>query len=94
LEVVFLFFYAVRLLPEKPRFVGKLAIMTVAASAILYLASLPENPVIKAAVFTVTLILFGLVSWWWGLKQSERVFLAGAATGASAKIRTNCLPPG
>jgi|SRR5579862_9203314 len=89
LEGIFLFFYSHRLLPRKPKLLGKVAIATAAAMAVLYLAAVPEKLMVKAIFFTIALVAFGLTSWWWGLKHNERVFLMGTATGASAKIPTN-----
>lgn len=89
LEGVFLFFYSVRLLPQRPKFLGKLAIAMAASMALLYLAMVPEQPLVRGIVFAITVVAFGLASWWWGLKHSERSFLMGAASRASAKISTN-----
>jgi O-antigen/teichoic acid export membrane protein len=73
LEGVFLFLYASRLVPLRPRFVGKLGLAMVGGPLVLYLATLPETLVIKAAFLSLGLLVLGFVSWF-QLTPEERAF--------------------
>jgi len=89
LEAVLLFAYSRRLLPQKPKFLPKLGMTAAGGLAVLYLASLPQTLTMKAAFLAVSLLVFGLAGWSWGLGPGERVFLAGTRTEAPVKIHTN-----
>jgi O-antigen/teichoic acid export membrane protein len=89
LDAVVYFFFSHRLLPQKPKFLPKLGIATAGGLAVLYLASLPASLVIRAAFLGVSLLVFGLAGWFWGLGPGERVFLAGNRTEPPVKVYTN-----
>jgi O-antigen/teichoic acid export membrane protein len=89
LEAVLLFAYSRRLIPQKPKFLSKLGMTAAGGLAVLYLASLPQTLTMKAAFLAVSLLVFGLAGWSWGLGPGERVFLVGTRAEAPVKIHTN-----
>jgi O-antigen/teichoic acid export membrane protein len=85
-EAFLLFFYSLRLLPEKPKFLPKLGIAAVVGLAVLYTASLLHGVATKTAFLSAVLGIFGLAGWFWGLGPSERVFLVGTRAQGPIKV--------
>jgi O-antigen/teichoic acid export membrane protein len=87
IDAIILFACSHRLLPHKPGFLWKLGMAMTGVFAALGLALIPETLLMKAAFLGVSLLVFAVVVWRWGLGPSERVFLAGARS--EVPVQTN-----
>ncbi|HMF89077.1 MAG TPA: CmcI family methyltransferase [Candidatus Angelobacter sp.] len=87
LDALLLFFFAHRLLPGRPKFLAKVGAATAAAGCFVYFGTLPLNLLPKLLFLALSLLVFGLVSWFWVVELSERDFLFRVAQGASGRAR-------
>jgi O-antigen/teichoic acid export membrane protein len=90
-DAVLLFFFAHRLLPHKPRFLPKLAATVAAGLLALCAATLPETLAMKAGFLTLSLLVFGLASWFWVLGPEERALVLRARGSTSVNTRTSSM---
>jgi O-antigen/teichoic acid export membrane protein len=69
-----LFLIAGRFLPSKPRSATRTKMLATAATATLFLAALPHDPVTKMAFLFATILVFVSVTWFLILTPEERSF--------------------
>jgi len=86
LDAAVLFLFARQILPRNVIFLTKLT--TTAAVGLLwfYLAILPQSLSAKILFLLLSLFIYGLAGWIWGLDTSERVFLLRARTRGQSTI--------
>jgi O-antigen/teichoic acid export membrane protein len=89
IDAFLLFYFSYGLLPQKPKFLKKLGFIAAGGTAILYLATLPANFLIRSIFLLGSLVAFGVISWSWGLAPSERVYLVGSRVGALIRFHPN-----
>jgi O-antigen/teichoic acid export membrane protein len=75
MDAAVLFYFCHRLLPHKPGFLSKLGSAVVTGLLVTYTATLPRTPMMKVGFLSLTLIVFGLASWFWALGPEERAFV-------------------
>jgi O-antigen/teichoic acid export membrane protein len=89
-EAVVVFFITSRLLLlQKAKFLSRLGVATVGGLALLYLATLPQDLVVKLVFLFVSLLAFGIAGWFWGLGPDERDYLIQDHIRATIRIEPN-----
>jgi O-antigen/teichoic acid export membrane protein len=80
LDAVLLFLFTWRLLPQKPKFLTRLAAAVTLGMALFYLGTLPHSLAVRSTLLLAVLLVFAVMSWVRGLGSHERVFLRSAGT--------------
>lgn len=86
-ELLFVMFYAIRLLPQPPVFILKLVFASAGGLVMLYVGSVLRGDWTKGGFLVVALSVFVLTCWQWGLKPAERSFLRAGFGGTLGKVR-------
>jgi O-antigen/teichoic acid export membrane protein len=78
LDSVLLFLFTWRLLPQKPRFLTRLAASVTLGLILCYLGTIPHSLTVRSLFLLPVFLLFAIMSWVRGLGSHERVFFLGA----------------
>ena len=72
IDAAFLFYFTLRLLPVRPRFILDLIIVVSSSLIVFYVGSTVSSLMIRSGYLVLVLVAFGLLSWYRGLQRSER----------------------
>jgi O-antigen/teichoic acid export membrane protein len=88
LDAVLLFYFSYKLLPHKPAFLPRLAGTVSLGLLLFYLATLLSSLAVKVVLLSISLVAFGLISWFRGLGPVERGFLLRRKTANIVEERS------
>jgi O-antigen/teichoic acid export membrane protein len=84
-EAAFVFCYANRLLPHRPRFLVKVGTAVTGGLLVLCAATLPHSLTAKIAFVSLSLFVFGLATWRGVLTPQERAYVLGHRSTTATK---------
>jgi len=85
LDALLLFLFAYRMRSGRMKFLVNLGAATAVVMLLAYLGTLPTRLSLKLDFLALSLLVFGVASWFLVVDVSERNFLIGAAKKASAR---------